>query len=125
LILSFCDEVEFGAPAIQYIHFPYMARIYRERQRLEKMPGLLGWMRTAIYLHRPWRMISGFSFERMRANTTLVNSHWTGERVRREFNVEPIVVYPPVPGDFPAIPWEARENGFVCIGRLSGEEKFE
>ncbi|MGH7793274.1 MAG: glycosyltransferase, partial [Thermodesulfobacteriota bacterium] len=34
-------------------------------------------------------------------------------------------VYPPVPGGFPEVPWEQRENGFVCIGRISEEKRLE
>src|SRR5262249_38798550 len=29
------------------------------------------------------------------------------------------------PGDFPAIPWQDREDGFVCIGRISPEKELE
>jgi glycosyltransferase involved in cell wall biosynthesis len=125
LIASFCDEIEFGAPAIQYIHFPYMGRIYRKEQGLRKTNGVQGRIRAAIYMHRPWRLISGFSFERVKANFTLVNSKWTGRQFLREYGIEPAVLYPPVPGDFPSVPWEERENGFVCIGRISGEKRYE
>ncbi|MCL4395508.1 MAG: glycosyltransferase [Chloroflexi bacterium] len=125
LILSFMDEVSFGTRAIQYMHFPYMMRIFGDEQRLIKTPGLLGRCQAAFFKRRPWRLISGFTFEDMSRNHTLVNSRWTGEHVKSAYGIEPTVLYPPVPGDFPDIPWEQRENGFVCIGRISGEKRFE
>ncbi|MCL4488721.1 MAG: glycosyltransferase [Chloroflexi bacterium] len=36
-----------------------------------------------------------------------------------------MVLYPPVPGDFPPVPWNERENGFVCIGPISSEKNYE
>ena len=125
LLISFSDEVEFGDPVIQYIHFPWMSRIYRREKYLSSLTGWKGRLQFVLHRYRPWRIISGFSFERMLNNITLVNSDWTGNRVRQEYSVEPIVVYPPVPGEFPPVPWSERENGFVCIGRISGEKKYE
>jgi glycosyltransferase involved in cell wall biosynthesis len=125
LIISFCNEIDIGVPVIQYIHFPYLARHFREEQRLKKMPSLMGRLRLAVLVHRPWRLISGFSFKQMKSNTTLANSIWTGNHIRSEYQIEPIVLYPPVPGDFPVVPWEARENGFVCVGRWVPEKRYE
>ena len=36
-----------------------------------------------------------------------------------------MTLFPPVPGDFPDVPWDERENGFVCIGRISPEKELE
>jgi glycosyltransferase involved in cell wall biosynthesis len=125
LLISFADEMEFGDPVIQYIHFPWMSRIYRREKYLSSLAGWKGRLQFVLHRYRPWRVIAGFSFERMLKNVTLVNSDWTGRRFRQEYNVEPIVLYPPVPGEFPPVPWSERENGFVCIGRISGEKKYE
>ncbi|HEX7588528.1 MAG TPA: hypothetical protein VF478_09460, partial [Anaerolineae bacterium] len=125
LLLSFMDEVDFQCRAIQYIHFPYLRTHYQTEQRLASLHGLPGWCKTELFKHRPWRMISGFTFEGMKRNLTLVNSDWTGAVVKSAYDIEPTTLYPPVPGDFPIVPWEQRENGFVCIGRLSGEKRYE
>jgi glycosyltransferase involved in cell wall biosynthesis len=61
----------------------------------------------------------------MKQNLTLVNSDWTGRKVRERYGIETTTLYPPVPGDFPDVPWHERENGFVCIGRWAPEKKLE
>ena len=59
---------------------------------------------------------------RMRRNLTLVNSEYTRELVADGLGIDSTVLHPPVPGTFPAVPWARRENGFVCLGRLSPEK---
>ncbi|MCI0453956.1 MAG: hypothetical protein L0Y68_03040, partial [Candidatus Dadabacteria bacterium] len=61
----------------------------------------------------------------MKNNITLVNSDWTGNKIREFYGIEPTTVYPPVPGDFAEMPWEKKENGFVCVGRISPGKRFE
>ena len=69
--------------------------------------------------------ISDFSFDRMKGNLSLVNSEWTGRRFRDLYGVEPVTLYPPVPGAFPHVPWEEREDGFVCIGRIHPGKRLD
>jgi glycosyltransferase involved in cell wall biosynthesis len=54
-----------------------------------------------------------------------VNSDWTGALVRRRYGVAARTVYPPVTATPGEIPWEARQNGFVCIGRIVPEKRIE
>jgi glycosyltransferase involved in cell wall biosynthesis len=35
------------------------------------------------------------------------------------------VVHPPAAGAFPRVPWHEREDGFLCIGRVSPEKETE
>jgi glycosyltransferase involved in cell wall biosynthesis len=35
------------------------------------------------------------------------------------------VVYPPAVGKFADVPWDQRKDGFVCIGRISGEKRIQ
>jgi glycosyltransferase involved in cell wall biosynthesis len=125
-LLTTHNETDFGKKGIQYVHYPYQqinqirepvwigsAGVYRY---------ILDWIKTHI---RPWRIMSGFSFHRMKQNLTLVNSNWTGALLKEIYGVPSVVLYPPVPDDFPKIQWKHRENGFVCIGRLSAEKKVE
>lgn len=125
LLISFINEVDFNWPTIQYVHFPYLAPHYLEANRLNAITSLRGRCRAEVFRRRPWRVISGLSFERMKANPTLVNSEWVGEVVRQTYGIEPATLYPPVPGHFPNIPWEERENGFICIGRFSEEKRYD
>jgi glycosyltransferase involved in cell wall biosynthesis len=45
--------------------------------------------------------------------------------VRELLAVEPLTVYPPVHGDFPDVPWQERELGFVCVGRIAPEKRVD
>jgi glycosyltransferase involved in cell wall biosynthesis len=55
----------------------------------------------------------------------LANSQWTADRLRAKYGVCAYVLYPPVTGQFPNIPWEQRENGFVCLSRIDPVKRIE
>jgi glycosyltransferase involved in cell wall biosynthesis len=84
-----------------------------------------GWATALNAYRRLCRLISEHSAFRLKNNLTLVNSQWTGEKVRQWHDIESTIVYPPIAGDFAAVPWPERENGFVCIGRFSPEKEFD
>ncbi|TFH00124.1 MAG: hypothetical protein E4H13_08245, partial [Calditrichales bacterium] len=115
LLITATRETDLGGGAIQYIHFPWFASLYRSLYSNRNM--LAHKLSQMKYLLSPWRLISGFSFERMKRNITLVNSDWTGRQVRDAYDMDTSTVYPPVLGIPGQIPWEKRENGFLCIGR--------
>jgi glycosyltransferase involved in cell wall biosynthesis len=122
VIISADNEAEFGRRGIQYFHYPHMHKQIRPGIDLpwyRKLGGIL----KGHYL--PWMFVSGFSYDRMKDNLTLVNSDWTGSKVREFYGIETKTVYPPIPGLFPEVPWEEKENGFVCIGRITREKKLE
>lgn len=121
VIITANNEADFGCKGIQYVHFP---RAYQPRPESGLRWRLFSPTLVNAY-HRLCMGISGFSFERMRQNLTLVNSNWTGTKVRERHGIEATTVYPPVPGVFPDVPWEDRENGFVCIGRFAPEKGLE
>ena len=111
------DEADLGRPGIQYIHYPYLARHW-DRERAAN-GSRLARLRVRA---RPWRIVSGFDFERMRRNVTLVNSDWTGRVVRERFGIETRTVYPPVAmAEGPAAP---RANAFVCLGRMESRKNI-
>ncbi|MGH7889069.1 MAG: glycosyltransferase, partial [Thermodesulfobacteriota bacterium] len=122
VIISANDEIDFGCKGIQYLHYPHMHEKIRpilDFPWYRKLGGILNGN------YRPWMLISAFSYDRMKKNITLVNSNWTGNKVREFYGIEPRTVYPPVPGDFPDVSWEKKENGFVCIGRFHPVKRFE
>jgi glycosyltransferase involved in cell wall biosynthesis len=41
------------------------------------------------------------------------------------FGIESRLLYPPVAGEFPEVPFEEREAGFVCLGRMVPEKRVE
>lgn len=121
IVMTANNESDLGGNGIQYIHFPSLHPIRPETD--------LRWYhrsQLAVAAYRRYaQQLAGFSYERMRRNLTLVNSDWTGNLVRRLHGIEPRTVRPPVPGKFPAVPWREREDGFVCIGRISPEKRIE
>lgn len=116
------DVMNFGRPGIQYIaDFSFNDRLRRDfhgdqqgRHSLLYRPSLL----RSLYL-RWGKFLAGTNNRNWRKNVTVANSLWTREILRRLLGIDSQVVYPPVAGDFPGIAWEERENGFVCLGRIT------
>jgi glycosyltransferase involved in cell wall biosynthesis len=124
VVISAEDEFDLGCRSIQYIHYPWLAAHLSRFSTKRECSPLERWQCLVNYRYRPWRLISGFSFERMRNNLTLVNSDWTGRRVWELCGIEAKTVYPPVPGSFADVPWDSRENGFVSVGRIAPEKEL-
>lgn len=120
LVVSANNECDLGGRGVTYVHYPRLdfdrgaeeRRWYHDPER----------MRRAYY--RLCGRIARFSPERVVANRTLVNADWIGARLRGLHGVETTTLPPPVPGEFPAVPWAEREDGFVAIGRISPEKRF-
>lgn len=123
VVVSTDNEFDFGRPGIQYIHYPYLAQ---HRETVETLGRLAGWERARAALQgrlRPWMMISGIDFDRVRRNLTLVNSGWTSGVVEACYGVRPVVLYPPVRWAAPEVPWQQRDLAFAMIGRVSHEKR--
>jgi glycosyltransferase involved in cell wall biosynthesis len=118
-------EMDLGKRGIQYIHIPvWNDEVVRQighlpNRRIHKK-GVL----RSIY-KSGCMFLSGFSEQRMKQNITLVNSNWTGEKVKEVYGIESRTVYPPVLSDFPDVPWDKREEGFVCIGAIAPEKHID
>lgn len=121
VIITANNEADFGCRGIQYIHFP---RAYLTWLDVKPVWYFLSPALAHGY-YRLCMQVSGFSVERMKQNLTLANSHWTSTKLRERYGIDATTVYPPVPGVFPEIPWEDREDGFVCIGRIAPEKELE
>jgi glycosyltransferase involved in cell wall biosynthesis len=118
LLLSAEMESDFGERGLQYIHAPWLENATSRAKPLRDLPWkkkLRALIRGEI---RPWMLLGDYSFDRMRNNATLTNSDWTAEWIRRVYDMEAITLYPPAPGAFVDVPWDQRENGVLCIGRL-------
>jgi glycosyltransferase involved in cell wall biosynthesis len=123
VILSANNEADLGPKGIVYVHYPYLHSALRKGS----VEGRVGLDRLAARFARlrPWRLVSGFDVERMRQQALLVNSDWTGRVVRSLYGVDTVTVHPPCPDDFPHVPWDDREEGFVTIGRFTPGKRFE
>jgi glycosyltransferase involved in cell wall biosynthesis len=120
LVLTANNESDLGRPGIQYVHFPWA---FRPRPDYD-----LSWYHLRRLLRLYYSLcvaLAGFSFDAMKANLTLVNSDWTGERFAERHGARARTVPPPVHGTFPDVPWEEREDGFVCMGRIAPEKELE
>jgi glycosyltransferase involved in cell wall biosynthesis len=125
LVVGADNEGDFGPPAIQYIHYPFLAHVYPRVRSSCDLP--LGQKLACLSKGeiRPWMLVADYSFDRMKANRTLVNSDWTGRWVKRVYGIDSTTVHPPAPGIFPQIAWEEREDGFVMMGRLDRGKRFD
>lgn len=115
------NEGDLGGGGIQYVHYPMLTPVKRD-------PGRAWYGRLPLTLrtyHAVAARVTGYRAARMRTNLTLVNSDFIGTQVRALHGVETVTLYPPVPGNFPVVPWEARRNGFLAVGRLAPEKRLE
>jgi glycosyltransferase involved in cell wall biosynthesis len=127
VIISVNNEADFDRRGIQYFHEPpYWISESHEKPTLS-LSRLSRHSLSTLFRGelRPWMRLCDFSFERMKHNLTLVNSKWTGRKLKEIYGFESKTVYPPVAGDFPEVPWGQRENGLVCIGRIIPSKNFE
>ena len=114
------NETDYGRRGIQYVHYP---TYLRPRPDVD-----LRWYHSPGVLRAYYRLadaIADFSLDRMKHNLTLVNSDWTGDRVRRSLGVATRTLYPPVADPGPGLPWVERRPGFLAIGRISPEKEYE
>ena len=119
VVVSTIGEIDIGARAIQYVHFPWA---YFPRPEVDYR-----WYHLKILLlsyRAMCRGISGFDRAAAARNEALVNSDWTKRFYEEWYQAPAKVLYPPVPGGFPAIPAADRELAFVTIGRISPEKEL-
>lgn len=124
-VVACCSmEVDLGVPVVQYLHYPYLGHLNWRAMTPGSAP--LPVVAGALLRGRiaPWMAVSGYSFERMRRNLTLTNSHWTVRRIGELFEMPARVLYPPAAGRFPDTPWAQRRDGFVAIGRMEPSKRF-
>ncbi len=55
----------------------------------------------------------------------VANSQWTASIIAAKCMKEVSVLYPPVVDGYPKIPISDKEDGFVCIGRITPEKRIE
>lgn len=119
--ISAMNEMDFGRPGIQYVHFPMFGH------GAERVRALVGYphSRTTRVYRGSLRWFASFSDERVRGNLTLVNSAWTAKAFETAYGQPARVVYPPVMSAFPEVSWDTREDGFVALSRMVAEKHLE
>lgn len=121
VIFGVYNETDYGRRGIQYIHYPTYLRPRPEVDlRWYHHPSV-----TLKLYYAVADAIAGFSLDRLKSNLSLVNSNWTGARVRSVLGVETRTLYPPVVDPSPPLPWAERRSDFVAVGRISPEKEYE
>lgn len=103
LVLSTYNGIDMGRRGLQYLHWVHV---------VEPSPKKMNTWGTIVM------KISDFSLENLQKNITLANSKYTAENIKDAYGIESRVVYPPVVTEINAIPWEQKENSFLCSGRI-------
>jgi len=120
-LMSTQNEADFGRAGLQYVHYPwvYLPRPDLELRWFHHLPGLLDGYR--YFCGRMARATD----EGLHRNLSLANSEFVADRIRDVHGVDSKIVYPPVPGGFPPIPWEDRIQGIVALGRMHWHKRWE
>lgn len=119
----------FDGPAIHYIQdFSFHDELRREFD--PSPPGARAWAHRPGWLRRMYlglaRLIAGRSGYDGRDDRVVAISRFTADVLKTRRGIDcHSVLYPPVVCDAPDVPWDHRENGFVCLGRISPEKRIE
>jgi glycosyltransferase involved in cell wall biosynthesis len=114
------EEMDLGGPGLLYLHYPHLARFWQNH--VDGRAGLRGLLRGRT---RPWMLLAGYSVDRMKQNTMLANSEWTGDRIEEAYGIRARTVYPPVVDCPRQLSWEDRDISFVCAGRLQARKRMD
>jgi len=115
LMISGDNFAAFAKPGIQYVYFP--ARLQPPAARWKLIVDVYFALCDRL-LGAPWTDAA--------RNTTLVTSQWTAAGLRRLGQVSnPIVLYPPVLDPGPGLPWQDRDDSFLCVGRFHYSKRIE
>ena len=127
VLISTYGPCDFGVPAIHFVaDFSWSPTI---RKRLHPQPP--GIVYREHLLRRCYlsfaRVLSGASGRDVFSGEDVIVavSDWVAKLMREEYNVECQVINSPVPGRFDAVPFEDKEPGFVCLGRIAPEKRVE
>jgi glycosyltransferase involved in cell wall biosynthesis len=120
-VMSTQNEMDFGRPGVQYVHYPwaYLPRPEIELRWFHRIPGALAGYRGFCGL------VSQGTIEGAGRNVSLANSTFVARKVKDYYGTDAEVVYPPVPGRFPDIPWEERQQAAVAVGRMNPCKRWE
>lgn len=131
VLLSAYNPCDFGRPAIHRIADFGWSDALREQtgEQADKARGLIHrdtpLRRMYLALARGFRARSGRDlFDG--GDLFIVNSDWTGRMMSEHHpRARWTRIYPPVADSFEPLSWKERENGFVCLGRISHEKRLE
>jgi|APHM01.1.fsa_nt_gi hypothetical protein len=111
-------ELPLTSPAIQYIHYPFFNRWACNNHF--QIKNTAGKILNFIYTHA-----IGADPNKIAETQLLLNSEWSARQLREIYSRKLEVLYPPIDMDrYSNSAWEAREDGFVSIGRISKDKEI-
>jgi glycosyltransferase involved in cell wall biosynthesis len=121
VLLSTHNEMDFGRAGLQYVHYPwaYLPRPEAELRWFHQIPGLLAVSRGLCV------QVAGGTIQGSRVNLSLANSQFVAAKLKQVYGVDAEILYPPVPGKYPDIPWEQRRSAAVAIGRMHHIKRWD
>ncbi len=123
LICSAFNEVDFGQPCVEYIHYPWNLYPRPGAPQGGVKSSLLGPV-AKLYNWGCCRL-SGFRSVSRPANLTLVNSAWTGAKFRQRYPVADFhVLHPPALSRALDDDRSRRRADFLSIGRLCPSKEW-
>ena len=130
VLMSTYNLCDFGVPAIQCIaDFSWDEDI---RTSFDPPPqGARGLFHRIKLLRKFYLALTRFVAQPSGRNLfsgedlILANSRWSAQIIKEKYGTDIGVLYPPVFDEFPNVPFETKEMGFVCIGRISPEKRIE
>ena len=120
VLFSTQNEADFHRPGIQYVHFPwiYLPRPEAEMRWYHRIPGSL-----AMY-RRSCMALARATLHGLGQNVMLANSRFVAGLIQQVYRAEAQVLNPPVPGEFPEVPWERRRLAMAAVGRIHPEKRW-
>jgi glycosyltransferase involved in cell wall biosynthesis len=126
---SHYNPCDYGRPVIQFVaDFSFAPRLQRALD--PSITSERRWWYGDTTLRRAYlglcSRLAPIRLENWTRNVTVANSRWTAALLESEFGlIARRVQFPPVPGSFPEVSWNERENGFVLIGRVVPEKRMD
>jgi glycosyltransferase involved in cell wall biosynthesis len=103
LVFSTYNALDMGRVGIQYLHWVHVVDPQPHKNK--------GWTRLMMNF-------SEFSMDHLKQNQSLANSYYTADRIKSAYGIESRVIYPPVIGEVEVVPWQEKEDAFLCSGRI-------
>jgi glycosyltransferase involved in cell wall biosynthesis len=120
LVVSAINELGLGTDSVQYVHFPFDWNVRLDDRDEIFHPAVEP---DSVY-QRVCTALAGVTRENTRSSTVLANSTWTADKFERAYGTRPTVLFPPIDTrGFTDVPWSARENGFVTVGRIERSKR--
>ncbi len=121
LLISAYNKVHCMNKCIEFVaDFSFNDKLRRKYN--PPMKGIKALIYGGNFLRKTYLLISrilgGGSKYHFSKKLTVSNSKWTAKIMKEQLGINCRVIYPPVIGEFPEIPWNEKEDGFVYIGRL-------